>query len=133
MPGSIVPAALSAGKLQLLVQEQVAKTEEVANALSVGNAAADLPSMWAVLYQISGDCARAGAVDELMGNLAASAMHYFTAGCLYDFLCNEASSMTLQPPLRLAELDRARLQRYMACIAFRHAACHHAGAASGHS
>lgn len=76
-----------------------------------------------LIYQAALAVGRAGAVEELMGNVSNAAVAYAKAAAFFYFLLVEAPYLPLNPPLVLSSVDRQRLRRYADAVTIRQHQC----------
>ncbi|KAL5709451.1 non-specific serine/threonine protein kinase [Ranunculus cassubicifolius] len=92
---------------------QVGHAEDLARGLEPGDGNTAMPDAMETIFQSALILGRAGAVDELMGNMESAATLYSKAVHLLRFLLVEAPSLILNPPFTLTNSDRFRLRTYI--------------------
>ncbi|CAK9862133.1 unnamed protein product [Sphagnum jensenii] len=110
----------------------VERAEFLALHLSTIDAGAAMPDAMELIFQTALAVARAGAVDELMGNSSNAAVAYSKAASLLYFLVVEAAYLPIQPPLLLSPMDRHRLRRYADAVTARQHQCTAAASGGAH-
>ncbi|EFJ12829.1 hypothetical protein SELMODRAFT_234938 [Selaginella moellendorffii] len=83
----------------------------------------EMPDAVEIIFQAALTVGRAGAVEELMGNVANASVAYGKAVTFLYFLLVEGPCLQLNPPLALTLGDRQRLKRYADMINARLKTC----------
>ncbi|KAL8517484.1 hypothetical protein ACS0TY_015654 [Phlomoides rotata] len=90
---------------------EVERAEELAKEVEPGNE--EMPDAMELIYQSALASGRRAAVDEYMGDMDSAVVFYSKAVRLFRFLLVEASSLILNPPFSLTNLDRYRIENYI--------------------
>eukprot|EP00245_Coleochaete_scutata_P018607 TRINITY_DN9779_c0_g1_i1.p1 TRINITY_DN9779_c0_g1~~TRINITY_DN9779_c0_g1_i1.p1 ORF type:complete len:715 (+),score=145.64 TRINITY_DN9779_c0_g1_i1:73-2217(+) len=101
----------------------VERTDEVGRGLRPEDGGVEMPDAIELIFQAALAVGRAGAVEELMGNVSNAAVAYAKANALFYFLLVEAPSLAISPPLVLTAADRQRLHRYADAVNVRQQHC----------
>ncbi|CAM6127990.1 unnamed protein product [Calypogeia fissa] len=101
----------------------VDRAEDLGSLVRALDGSTEMQDAMDLIYQAALAVGRAGAVEELMGNVSNAAVAYAKAAALFYFLLVEAPYLPLNPPLVLSSLDRQRLCRYAEAVTIRENHC----------
>ncbi|KAL3694157.1 hypothetical protein R1sor_007808 [Riccia sorocarpa] len=122
-PGQEKAAAVACAAMEREFSAAVDRAEELAQHVRALDGHTELQDAMELIYQAALAVGRAGAVEELMGNVSNAAVAYAKAAALFYFILVEAPHLPLNPPLMLTSYDRQRLRRYADAVILRQNQC----------
>ncbi|BBN04482.1 serine/threonine-protein kinase ULK2 [Marchantia polymorpha subsp. ruderalis] len=122
-PGQEKAAATACSSMEREFSAAVDRAEELALHVRVLDGCTEMQDAMELIYQAALAVGRAGAVEELMGNVSNAAVAYSKAAALFHFILVEAPHLPLNPPLVLNANDRYRLRRYADSVIIRQNHC----------
>ncbi|KAL2633581.1 hypothetical protein R1flu_005060 [Riccia fluitans] len=122
-PGQEKAAAEACASMEREFSAAVDRAEELAQHIRALDGNTEMQDAMELIYQAALAVGRAGAVEELMGNVSNAAVAYAKAAALFYFILVEAPHLPLNPPLVLSSFDRQRLRRYADSVILRQNQC----------
>ncbi|KAJ7522008.1 hypothetical protein O6H91_19G078500 [Diphasiastrum complanatum] len=121
--GQEAAAASACSRMEREFSMAVERAEDLATHIGSTDGYVEMPDAIEIIFQAALAVGRAGAVEELMGNITNAAVAYAKSAALLYFLLVEGSSLPLTPPLILSPSDRYRLRRYADMLTARQNQC----------